>query len=131
MISSGLATVYVADIDRAIKFYVETLGFKLQFRAPGGGGGAAGGGWAEIDTAGGLVLGLHVAGAHGPQPGAAGSISIGFQVNQPIREVVAVLENRGVKFRGPIREDGPVKLAFFSDPDGTALYLAESPAPRG
>jgi catechol 2,3-dioxygenase-like lactoylglutathione lyase family enzyme len=121
VITSGLATVVVADVPRAIKFYVEVLGFKLRAHpAPA---------WAEIDTAGGLVLGLHAAGEHGPKPGASGSISLGFEVNQPIAEVVAVLENRGVKFHGPVRDDGQVLLAFFSDPDGTALYLAETVKP--
>ena len=28
-------------------------------------------------------------------------------------------------FDGPIKEDVALSLAFFSDPDGTTLYLAE------
>jgi catechol 2,3-dioxygenase-like lactoylglutathione lyase family enzyme len=118
MISGGNATLTVSDLDRALRFYVETLGFKLQHRA--------GDAWAEVDAGGGLVLGLHVARAHGPQPGAHGSISVGFDLNQPIGDVVEVLENRGVRFHGPVKDDGPVKLAFFGDPDGNALYLAEA-----
>jgi hypothetical protein len=47
-------------------------------------------------------------------------------VNAPIAEVVAVLTNRGVVFQGPVVENGPTKLAFFGDPDGTSLYLCES-----
>ena len=46
-------------------------------------------------------------------------------MNQPIGDVVEVLSNRGVAFHGPVREEGPVKLAFFADPDGNALYLFE------
>jgi catechol 2,3-dioxygenase-like lactoylglutathione lyase family enzyme len=117
VIQGGNATLYVSDLDRAVRFYVETLGFKLRYRA--------GAGWAEVDAGGGLVLGLHLAREHGPKPGAPGSISVGFDVNQPIGEVVAVLENRGVTFHGPVRTDTAVKLAFFGDPDGNALYLAE------
>jgi catechol 2,3-dioxygenase-like lactoylglutathione lyase family enzyme len=121
MITSGLATLMVADLDRSVRFYTETLGFKLKVRF--------GPAWAEIDAGGGCILGLHPAGEHGPRPAAApGSISIGFQVNQPIAEVVEVLSNRGVKFHGAIKADGPVKLAFFADPDGNPLYLAESVA---
>jgi catechol 2,3-dioxygenase-like lactoylglutathione lyase family enzyme len=119
MIAGGNATLLVADLDRAVRFYVETLGFKLRVRH--------GPHWAEVDAGGGLVLGLHPAGdrPQGPRPGAHGSISIGLEVNQPIAEVVQVLANRGVVFHGPVREDGAVKLAFFADPDGNALYLAE------
>jgi catechol 2,3-dioxygenase-like lactoylglutathione lyase family enzyme len=118
MIAGGNATVYVADMDRAVRFYVETLGFKLVVRH--------GDDWAEVDAGGGLVLGLHKASPRAPAPGTAGSIAIGLSVNQPLEDVVAVLANRGVKFHGAISADGPVKLAFFGDPDGTALYLAET-----
>jgi catechol 2,3-dioxygenase-like lactoylglutathione lyase family enzyme len=119
MIAGGNATVYVSDMDRAVRFYTETLGFKLVVRH--------GDDWAEIDAGAGLILGLHRASGHGPKPGTMGSISIGFQVNQPIDDVVAILSNRGVAFHGPVKSDGPVKLAFFGDPDGTALYLSEAP----
>ena len=30
MIRGGNATLYVSDMDRAVRFYVETLGFKLR-----------------------------------------------------------------------------------------------------
>ena len=118
MIAGGNATLLVADLDRAVRFYVETLGFKLRVRH--------GPHWGEVDAGGGLILGLHLAPEQrGPRPGAQGSISIGLEVNQPIAEVVQVLSNRGVVFHGPVREDGAVKLAFFADPDGNSLYLAE------
>ena len=117
MISGGNATLIVSDLDRAVRFYVETLGFKLRAREPSR--------WAEVDGGDGLVLGLRPASASGPKPGAHGSISIGLAVNQPIAEVVSVLSNRGIVFHGPVREDGLVSLAFFADPDGNALYLFE------
>jgi catechol 2,3-dioxygenase-like lactoylglutathione lyase family enzyme len=121
MISGGNATLVITDMDRALRFYVERLGFKLRERF--------GDEWAEVDAGDGLVLGLHRAGGHGPKPGTHGSISVGFTVNQPIAEVVEVLANRGVPFHGPVKEDGAVKLAFFADPDGNALYLAEQKKP--
>ena len=60
-------------------------------------------------------------------PGTTGSISLGFNVNSPIDEVVATLQSRGVQFRGPIQDDadGGIRLAFFGDPDGNDLYLCE------
>jgi catechol 2,3-dioxygenase-like lactoylglutathione lyase family enzyme len=125
MIAGGNATLLVADLDRALRFYVEALGFKL--RAPASPHSTASASWAEVDAGGGLVLALHRAqqADAARKPGAPGSISVGFEVNQPIAEVVAVLSNRGVRFHGPVREEGAVKLAFFSDPDDNALYLVE------
>jgi catechol 2,3-dioxygenase-like lactoylglutathione lyase family enzyme len=117
VIAGGNATLLVSDLSRAVRFYVETLGFKLRERQ--------GDGWAEVDGGDGVVLGLHPARPDGPKPGTHGSISIGLAVNQPIADVVSVLTNRGVVFHGPIRADGPVALAFFSDPDGNTLYLFE------
>jgi hypothetical protein len=38
---------------------------------------------------------------------------------------VAKLEQRGVSFHGPIIDDEQVRLAFFGDPDGNALYLCQ------
>ena len=81
--------------------------------------------WAEIE-AGNFKIGLHKASEHGPKPGTSGSISIGFNVTEPIEKVVATLKDKGVQFRGPIADNDPVKLAFFGDPDGNSLYLCES-----
>ena len=39
--------------------------------------------------------------------------------------IVAALSARGVVFRGPVDEEGSLRLAFFTDPDGNELYLAE------
>ena len=120
MIRGGNATIYVADMQRAVDFYHDTLELELLFRA--------GDHWAEIDAGGGLRLGLHPASEHGPAPGAPGGITVGFVVDQPIAKVVAKLEMRGVKFQGPIvvDEEGSLALAFFADPDGNPLYLAET-----
>ena len=122
MIAGGLATIYVSDMDQAIRFYTDTLGLKLHFRGGGDG-------WAEIDAGKGLILGLHATHPHSPQPGQRGSISVGLNVNEPLDQVVATLRQRGVEFRGPIREDTAIRLAFFGDPDGNDLYLAEVQAP--
>ena len=123
MIAGGNATIYVSDLGRSVRFYVETLGFKLIERF--------GDEWAAVDAGDGLVLGLHPARVDGPMPGAAGSIQVGFNVTTPIAEVVEVLENRGVAFHGRVvgGVDDVVRLAFFSDPDGNALYLVEASAP--
>ena len=105
---------------RAVDFYHDALELELVFRA--------GDHWAEIDAGGGLRLGLHPASDHGPAPGTPGAITLGLAVDQPIAEVVAKLEARGVRFHGPVvvDEEGNLALAFFADPDGNPLYLAET-----
>jgi predicted enzyme related to lactoylglutathione lyase len=44
----------------------------------------------------------------------------------PIGEAITRLTARGAHFPGPVTDDdGMLSLAFFSDPDGNPLYLAE------
>jgi catechol 2,3-dioxygenase-like lactoylglutathione lyase family enzyme len=117
MISGATPTIFVSDLDRAVDFYTRTLGLKLTFHAPGN--------WASIDAGNGTNLGLHTISPHGPKPGTSGSIQVGLGVTQPIEQVVKALEARGVRFHGPVIDDGQVKLAFFGDPDGNDLYLCE------
>lgn len=118
MIRGGNATIHVSDLQRAVAFYRDVLGLTLVFQA--------GEHWAEID-AGGLRIGLHPASAAGPVPGTPGAISVGLGVDEPLDAVVATLRERGVRIGDPVR-DGGVTLAFFTDPDGNPLYLAESPS---
>jgi catechol 2,3-dioxygenase-like lactoylglutathione lyase family enzyme len=116
MIGGGVATVYVSDLGRAVRFYVEVLGFKLVEESPG---------WAEVDAGGGLRIGLHPTHPGGPRPGAQGSISLGLEVTRKLEDVVEILANRGVKFAGPIQDSKAVRIAPFGDLDGNALYLYE------
>jgi catechol 2,3-dioxygenase-like lactoylglutathione lyase family enzyme len=118
LVSGALPTVFVADLDRAVRFYTETLGLGLFHRADDE--------FAMIDAGGGMQIGLHPATAKGPKPGTHGSISIGLNVTRPIEQVVTTLKQRGVTFHGPVVDDDPVKLAFFGDPDGNDLYLCET-----
>ncbi len=120
MLRTGIATVYITDMNRAVQFYTETLGLSLKRRIANE--------WAEVDARGGFAIGLHPhhGDKHTPPPGTRGSISIGFEVDEPLDGVVARLKSRGVSFHGPILNDDPVRLAFFGDPDGNALYLCET-----
>ncbi len=117
MINGGSPTIYVSDLDRSVRFYTDTLGLSLQYRA--------GDEFAMIDAGGGMMVGLHPASAQSPPPGTHGSIQVGFTVTGPIEQVVDALRERGVSFRGPIKDDDPVKLAYFDDPDGNDLYLCQ------
>ncbi len=51
LISGGSPTIFVTDMDRAVRFYTETLGLGLKYRA--------GDHFAMIDAGGGLTIGLH------------------------------------------------------------------------
>ncbi|HEU0166866.1 MAG TPA: VOC family protein [Chloroflexota bacterium] len=117
MISGGVATIYVSDLDRAVKFYTDTLGLKLQYQVPG---------WAQVEAGSSLVIGLHPTHPGGPQPGVSGSTGVGFELDEPIDAVYAKLSERGVKFDGPVNDTGHVKLANFKDPDGNPLYLSQN-----
>jgi hypothetical protein len=52
-------------------------------------------------------------------------VTVGFTVDEPLEHVVAALQKRGVSVQGPVVDEGQLKLAFFTDPDGNQLYLAE------
>jgi catechol 2,3-dioxygenase-like lactoylglutathione lyase family enzyme len=103
-------------MDRAVQFYTETLGFKLTERA--------GNHWASLDGGPGLTIGLHPSTQQVPA-GRQGSISLGLYLERPIEQAVADLTARGVRFTGPVIDDKQLSLAFFADPDGNPLYLAE------
>ena len=117
LIRGASPTVYVSDLQEAVEFYTEKLGLRLMYQAPGE--------FAMIDAGDGTSIGLHPRGTRGPKPGGGGSIQIGLGVCRPIEEVVETLRERGVKFRGPIVNDDPVKLAPFGDLDDNDLYLCE------
>jgi predicted enzyme related to lactoylglutathione lyase len=118
MINGGLVTIYVSDMDRAVKFYTEALGLKLQYQA--------GPGWAQVDAGKGLVIGLHGTHGGGPQPGVNGSTVLGLELDEPIDQAYEALSGRGVTFHGPIQDTAHVRLAYFSDPDGNSFYLSQN-----
>ena len=115
MIRGGLVTLFVRDVERSIRFYVETLGMKLVEEG--------GKHWAVVDAGDGFRIGLHPSTAELEGGRGAFAPSIGFNAKVPIKEAIAIFENRGVRF--DVKDDGPVTLAHFKDPDGNALYLRQ------
>jgi predicted enzyme related to lactoylglutathione lyase len=116
MITGGVVTVFVNDMDRAAQFYTESLGLKLAVRF--------GNHWASIEAGGGMIIGLHPASPESPA-GKKGSVVIGLALDEPIQQAVEKLTKRGVKFRGPVFEDNASWIVYFEDPDGNEFYLNE------
>ena len=117
MISGGNATVYVSNMDEAIRFYSETLGLKLTNRF--------GDKWATVEAGKGLTIGLHPASPDYPAPGTRGAVMFGLEIDEPIDAVVARLKGRGVKFTGSIIRAEPGAWASLVDMDGNPIYLWE------
>ena len=114
MLTGGNVTVYVSDMNQAVRFYTEVLGLELRERV--------GDHWAAVDAGGGLVIGLHPATAE-ISAGRAGSMAIGFEATAPIEQVVGALKGKGVRFDAGVVGDKAGKFAFFADPDGNSCYL--------
>jgi catechol 2,3-dioxygenase-like lactoylglutathione lyase family enzyme len=105
MFTDGNLTIMVSDFERSLRFYTETLGLALKFRA--------GNEWAEV-AAPGVSIGLHPAGGHAPT-GAGGGMSLGLQVSD-IESAIETLEGRGVEFPRGWRASG----AWPTSPTPTA-----------
>src|SRR5262247_832893 len=95
MFSSGNVTLYVSNMDRAVRFYSDTLGLRLAYRF--------GDNWASIELGKGLTIGLHPASEQMPA-GKKGSMAIGLELSGSIHEAVQTLESKGVRFHGPVNE---------------------------
>jgi catechol 2,3-dioxygenase-like lactoylglutathione lyase family enzyme len=109
-------TIMVADMERSIHFYTQTLGLTLGFRA--------GNEWAQVEAPG-LTIGLHPAreAFHAATPA---NMSLGFGV-QDLAASIAELRQRAVVLPDPSTDPGRDRIVNFADPDGTPLYLIEVP----
>jgi len=116
LFSSGNVTVYVSNMDTAVRFYSETLGLKLAYRF--------GDHWASVEAGRGLTIGLHPASVEMPA-GRKGSMAIGLELSGSMQDAVRALEAKGVRFHNPVNEGKAGTFVSFEDPDGNLLYLAE------
>ena len=94
---------FVADMDRAVAFYRDTLGLPLKFSSPG---------WTEFST-GATTLALHPASPENP----SGTTHLGFGS----ADVLAVhhdLTAKGVRFTRPPTPEHGITLAEFVDSEG-------------
>ncbi|HEV2389757.1 MAG TPA: VOC family protein [Nitrososphaerales archaeon] len=115
-IKEANVTVMVADMKKAIRFYVEVLGLELKANY--------GDHYAQVASPG-VTIGLHPLTKADSDAGESGKISIGFGV-ESLAAAIAELKAKGVAFSRVV-EDRPTKLAFFTDLNGNPLYLSETP----
>jgi CreA protein len=109
----------VKDLDRAIRFYTDVLGFELTERRDDLQ-------FAHLAT---NVDGLQIGLSQQAEPKGSGSVLLNIGVKD-VAAARAALEARGVVFRRPtVVIPGKVALAEFADPDGNLLRFA-GPPPR-
>ena len=108
-IKLGYAIRFVADMDRAVAFYRDTIGLQLKFSSPG---------WSEFAT-GATTLALHPGSAENPP----GTTHLGLHADD-ITAVHGRLRAAGVRFtRNPTPEHG-ITLAEFVDSEGARVSLS-------
>lgn len=106
--------MYTHDMPRAVAFYRDTLGFKLDMESPG---------WSQFDLGDGLILGLHHAMPDTPR--AAGGWQPSFIVDDVVGAKQRVL-SAGATMTGDLH-DIPGGVVFtFADPDGNELTVQQN-----
>ena len=106
------------NIQRARRFYLETLGLPLETDTPVG---------FEV-KAGQVTLSIWEPEKVG-HPFAPSPNDVAFRVKD-VEASRKALEQKGVKFKDDTLDSGVCHMAFFEDPDGNALMLHRRYAPR-
>jgi catechol 2,3-dioxygenase-like lactoylglutathione lyase family enzyme len=114
LVQGGAVSLMVTDIERAIRFY-GALGFTVREQR--------GDRCAELELPG-LVLRLQRGGDPGWKRSGAFPCAIALQVER-LEGAMLILRDRGVQFAPEVAEREGLRIAFFTDDDGTPLYLEE------
>jgi len=118
----GGVAVRVSDQDRALRFYVDTLGFAVLLDVPTGGGGR----WLQIVAPGGRIPIALVPVGDGIAAG--GETGITFATSDAAADH-ATLVGSGVDADELLRWPGVPTMFAFRDQDGNQLKIMESPRP--
>ena len=115
--AKAVATVWVPvdDMDRAVRFYADTLHLEVKDQSEE---------WSEID-AGNLTIGLNAREA--TSAGAGGGAVITFTPEGSIDAEYERLRAAGVKFVGGISDHPWGRIAAFKDTEGNDLQLYGPP----
>lgn len=118
IIALRTVAVPVTDQDRALQFYVDTLGFDKRIDVMFGGGRR----WIEVAPPGSSTT---IALAHGPD---RGGVDTGIRLTTGDAEAAyAHLQGRGVDMgTGLLRVEGTPPMFSLRDPDGNLLYVVEN-----
>ena len=112
--------VAVADQDRALAFYLDTLGFATRLDVDLGGGKR----WIEVAPPGASTT-IALVAAH---DGVPAGVETGIRFTTPDAEAVhADLVARGVDTDDVLRWDGVPAMFAFRDQDGNGLEIVEQP----
>ena len=117
---TDFVSVPVTDLERATRFYEETLGLPKVSDA---------GGWPEFQLGENVSMYLMDPTQIGSQFTAPHTAHVALRVPD-VAETRRALEEKGVQFQGEILDTGVCHMAFFQDPDGNALMLHRRYAPR-
>lgn len=115
---NGISAVWlpVTDMDRAVRFYGETLGLTVNDQQAE---------WSELE-ADGVKIGLN--GRPEESPSGDGGALIAFHVDGELEAEVDRLKGEGVEFSGGVSDHPWGRIAPFKDPDGNDLQLYAAPA---
>ena len=113
-----LAGCFVDDLEKAKKFYLETLGLSVMFESPG---------FCEVSHGrGGMIIGL----SQSSRPSGLDGAVVCFKVADLPKEQERLLK-LGVKCDGSVFEKpGIVRIANFRDPFANRLQLVQHLRPR-
>lgn len=110
------AALHVADLDKAIAWYRDVLGFEFLYRVDEIA-------WAELRSP---VAKVNLGLGQVEKPETKGGATLTWGVAD-VDRTRALLEKKDVRFDGPTMTiDGMVKLATFFDPDGNRHMLYQS-----
>lgn len=117
----GHATVFISNMDAAVRFYRDVLGLRLTNRFDPH--------WATVEAGRKLVIGLHPQSPHSPAPGTRGATMLGLEIDEPIDRVVSRLAAQGVRMKGAVARSEARNSVEIEDPDGNVIILTGSGAP--
>jgi catechol 2,3-dioxygenase-like lactoylglutathione lyase family enzyme len=112
-------SVPVTDMERAKRFYAETLGLEQ----------VSDGGFPEFQLGENVSVYLVQLENIGSRFTAPHTAHVALRVPD-VTETRAELESRGVSFEGDMLDTGVCHMAFFRDPDGNQFMLHRRYAPR-
>lgn len=118
------ADVFVNDVDRAIAFYVDTLGFEKRFDEPFG---TEGHRWVEVAPQGSDVSLILARGFGHWTPERVGVYTGLILSVDDMASTFETLKAQGVTFNGELTEDPNGTFAEMQDPDGNVFVLHQAP----